>query len=110
MRSEVRVEPRERGRVDRVVVGFARQSVLLTQRQLHDGLKDPRKVSRMLGLKLMIGLLVGIIWLNDGRTSSFSSIFTTTGALFLVVNNAALDVLQINPCSRLGPPSAGGFA
>ena len=36
---------------------------------------------------------MGIIWLGSGRDPSFRSIFPTSGALFLVVNNCVMDTL-----------------
>lgn len=66
---------------------------VLVRRRLYDTVHDPSKFLRQLTLKLMVGTLVGVVWLNDGRSSSFASIFPTIGAIFLVVNNSSLDIL-----------------
>jgi hypothetical protein len=66
---------------------------VLLRRRLYDAAKDRTKLARTLLLKLTLGLLVGVIWLGSGRDPSFASIFPTSGALFLVVNNCVMDTL-----------------
>ena len=74
-------------------VGQCSQAATLLRRALWDSFKDTSKFARLCVLKLMVGLLIGVVWLNDGRNPSYTSIFPTTGAMFIVVNNSSLDVL-----------------
>ena len=86
--------PRQRAEgVSSYRVGICKQVWVLLRRRLYDQVQDPSKFGRQLLLKIMVGLLVGIIWLNEGRSQSFTSIFPTIGSLFLIVNNSSLDVL-----------------
>ena len=73
--------------------GHAVLTWVLLRRRLYNVVQDPAQFLRMIGLKCGVGLLVGIIWLNEGRSDSFASIYPTIGALFLVVNNSSLDIL-----------------
>jgi ABC-type multidrug transport system ATPase subunit len=71
---------------------WAQLRVLLSRR-LYDASKDSTKLGRSLALKLTLGCLVGVIWVNKGRDASFEAAFPTSGALFLVVNNCVMDTL-----------------
>jgi len=67
--------------------------LLLVKRELHDQIKDPRKLLQSLLLRLAVGLLVGLLFLNQGRRQSYESIFPTTSAIFIAIFNCNMDTL-----------------
>ena len=74
-------------------IGYGRQSWILLRRTLYDAFKDPSKVLKTMVLKSMVGMLSGTIWFGQGRSGSYSDIFSITGALFMCVTTATLEVL-----------------
>ena len=73
--------------------GFVAQTRVLLRRTLWDAFKDPSKVFKVVCLKSMVGLLTGSIWFGQGRSGSFGDIFSISGALFMCVTTATLEVL-----------------
>jgi len=70
------------------------QFLYLTRRALADHFKDPRKYLGSLLVKLTVGLMVGIIWLNKARKHTQPSIFTIQGVLFIVCLNSCMDTMM----------------
>jgi len=68
---------------------------VLFGRFIYETAKDKEKFIAQCFLKLTVGLLVGLCWFNASRPPNFGdngqSAFTTTGALFLCVNNCLMD-------------------
>lgn len=60
-------------------VSMVYQSSVLFQRCLVDTLKDKDKFMGGVVLKLAVGVLVGLVWLNQSRHFTQTSIFPTTG-------------------------------
>jgi ABC-type multidrug transport system permease subunit len=73
--------------------GYAAQTAILLRRTLYDAFKDPSKVFKVVVLKSMVGLLTGTIWFGQGRSGSYADIFSISGALFMCVTTATLEVL-----------------
>ena len=74
-------------------VGYVYQTAVLLNRTLYDAFKDPSKVLKTVVLKTMVGLLSGTIWFGQARSGSYGDIFSITGALFMCVTTATLEVL-----------------
>ena len=73
--------------------GCVAQVTILLRRTLYDAFKDPSKVLKVVILKSMVGLLTGTIWFGQGRSGSYADIFSISGALFMCVTTATLEVL-----------------
>ena len=73
--------------------GYAAQTAILVHRTLYDAFRDPSKVLKVVVLKSMVGLLTGTIWFGQGRSGSYADIFSISGALFMCVTTATLEVL-----------------
>jgi len=69
------------------------QCWVLFQRAFVDSVKDTDKFLGGLMLKGSIGLLVGVVWLRQGKTAEQKSIFPVTGALFIATTSSVLDTL-----------------
>jgi ABC-type multidrug transport system ATPase subunit len=69
------------------------QCWVLFQRAFVDSLKDTDKFLGGLMLKGSIGLLVGVVWLRQGKAAEQKSIFPVTGALFIATTSSVLDTL-----------------
>ena len=76
-----------------VIVSKFYQTWVLLERCFVDALKDKDKFLGGLILKSCVGLLVGIVWLNQSAEFTQSSIFPTTGALFVSTTSSVLDTL-----------------
>jgi ABC-type multidrug transport system ATPase subunit/ABC-type multidrug transport system permease subunit len=68
------------------------QFTILFERTLRDSLKDKDKFLTQFSLKLSVGLLIGIVWVNQYGNAQ-SNIFPTTGALFIATVSSILDTL-----------------
>ena len=68
------------------------QFLILFERTLRDSLKDKDKFLTQFSLKLTVGLLIGIVWVNQFGTNQ-ENIFPTTGALFIATVSSILDTL-----------------
>lgn len=73
------------------------QFQILLARNGADYLKDKQQFLQVLGSKVMMGLLLGICWINASRPAESgkdgASVFTVTGALFMMLNNCLFDDL-----------------
>mmetsp|Transcript_32842 Transcript_32842/g.54250 ORF Transcript_32842/g.54250 Transcript_32842/m.54250 type:complete len:673 (+) Transcript_32842:146-2164(+) len=76
----------------RVFSGLIPTCVLL-ERKLCDMTKDRRKLAKSLMLRFAVGLLIGLLFINQGRSKSFSSIFPTTSTMFIAVINSNTDTI-----------------
>jgi len=76
-----------------IIVSKLHQTLVLLERCFVDALKDKDKFLGGLLLKSCIGLLVGVVWLNQSAEFTQSSIFPTTGALFVSTTSSVLDTL-----------------
>lgn len=68
------------------------QAKVLLRRTMYDTVKDKTKFSAGVGLKLIVGVLVGVVWYGQADSTN-KGIFPTTGALFLAVNSCIMDTL-----------------
>lgn len=74
----------------------------LLLRNAHDTLIDKEKFVTGLAMKFGIGLLLGIVFINQARpaegseSTSYSSIFTSTSPIFFLVLSAVFDTLLKN--------------
>jgi hypothetical protein len=71
----------------------ARQAWVLLRRRLRAATADRRRLVRQLGLKALTGLLLGVVWRGAARDPSFGAALPTSAAIFLLVNNAAMDAV-----------------
>jgi len=69
------------------------QFVVLFKRASMDSFKDPNKFLRGLILKLLVGLLVGIVWWHAASPPRLQKIFPMEGAMFILVMNSIVDTL-----------------
>merc|ERR1712216_418728 len=60
---------------------------VLLRRFVYDQVHDRTKFLRMFAVKLMLGVLVGLCWVGQGRPAKASKAFTLTGVLFTCINN-----------------------
>jgi len=66
---------------------------VLFQRTFWDMAKDPEKYLQTLVVKITVGLLVGIVWIDQaGHTQH--SIFPTQGVFFMVLINSVMDTVM----------------
>mmetsp|Transcript_17742 Transcript_17742/g.34989 ORF Transcript_17742/g.34989 Transcript_17742/m.34989 type:complete len:669 (-) Transcript_17742:275-2281(-) len=63
----------------------------LIRRFFEDTVRDKGKFLQMLGMKLAIAVLLGIVFINQARKDSVSSAFTSTSPLFFLVISAVFD-------------------
>ena len=73
--------------------GFFRQMRVLCHRRLYDGFRDRGKLPQQIYLRFLLGLLVGIIFFNKGRSNDFTSIFPVTSALFISTFASCMDCI-----------------
>ena len=64
---------------------------VLFARNVHDTLKDKQKFIGSLMMKLVIGVLMGMVFLDQARDDRNSAIGTTSGALFFLILSAVMD-------------------
>jgi len=70
------------------------QFTVLTDRCLYDYVKDKTKLGGGIALKLSVGVLFGIIWLNQGRGKmTQGKIFVVEGPIFFCCFSAVFDTL-----------------
>ena len=82
------VAPRVR---PRFVPSAWRQVAVLFRREIFDQVKDRRKLAQTLGMRIGVGLIVGILFNGQGRRDEYSAIFPVTSAMFIAVFNSNLD-------------------
>lgn len=63
------------------------QTAVLFQRGMVDAVKDKEKFGNGLILKLAVGVVVGVVWLNQAGSTN-KAIFPTTGALFIATTSS----------------------
>jgi hypothetical protein len=73
-------------------VSRLQQFFILLQRSFEDGLKDRKKFVAGMLLKLTIGLIVGICWLDQAGDTQ-DSIFPTQGAIFVCIFSSVMDTM-----------------
>mmetsp|Transcript_32796 Transcript_32796/g.81228 ORF Transcript_32796/g.81228 Transcript_32796/m.81228 type:complete len:677 (+) Transcript_32796:126-2156(+) len=69
------------------------QTLVLLHRAFYDNLCDKRKFVKNCSMKIILALMVGCIWLNQGRPPTNQAIFPLTGAMFLLTNNCVMSTL-----------------
>jgi len=69
------------------------QVCVLAYRQLSDAIKDPKKLPQSVLLRLAVGLVIGVLFINQGRSDDYTSIFPTTSSMFIACFSCNLDVL-----------------
>jgi len=67
------------------------QFQVLLRRSFHDTFADKEKFLTKVGMKLGTGVLIGLIFINQGRRDAPSAIFTTSSPLFFLVLTAGFD-------------------
>ena len=69
------------------------QYIVLTHRQVYDAVKDTRKLAKALGMRSLVGCVIGTLFFGQGRSSSFESVFPVTSTMFIAVLNSNLDTV-----------------
>ena len=75
----------------RFVPSAWRQVAVLFRREIFDQVKDRRKLAQTLGMRVTVGLIVGILFNGQGSRDEYSAIFPVTSAMFIAVFNSNLD-------------------
>ena len=70
------------------------QFAVLTSRCFVDYLKDPTKWLPAMGIKVVIGILLGILWFDQASEHTQKSIFVSEGPLFFCVFSATFDTVS----------------
>ncbi|GBG30506.1 ABC transporter G family member 27 [Hondaea fermentalgiana] len=71
--------------------GWWHQFTTLYKRFFEDTVRDKEKFLQMFFMKLAIGALLGVVFINQARKDSVSSAFTSTSPLFFLVISAVFD-------------------
>ncbi len=65
----------------------------LVRRSFYDYIKDPEKFAKIIIFKTLVGIIVGIAWINQGREKSQAAIFPVSGAMFMLIFNSTIDTM-----------------
>jgi len=69
------------------------QFKVLVRRSFYDYVKDPEKFGKIIVFKILVGIIVGLAWINQGRENSQAAIFPVSGAMFMLIFNSTIDTM-----------------
>lgn len=69
------------------------QTIILIRRNVYDTVHDKTRLLQNIILKLIIGVICGVVFINQGRPTNNTSIFPISGSFLLLLNNSIMDTI-----------------